>query len=49
MTSYTDVIETGKRQLLVADDEFINREIIETFLVTNTMFSKLKTARWPMR
>ena len=32
MTSYTDVIETGKRQLLVADDEFINREILENVL-----------------
>ena len=32
MTSYTDVFENGKRQLLVADDEFINREILENVL-----------------
>ena len=32
MASYTDVFENGKRQLLVADDEFINREILENVL-----------------
>ena len=32
MTSYTDVFESGKRQILVADDEFINREILENVL-----------------
>ena len=32
MTSYTDVFENGKRQILVADDEFINREILENVL-----------------
>ena len=32
MASYTDVFEDGKRQLLVADDEFINREILENVL-----------------
>ena len=33
MTSYTDVLENGKRQLLVADDEFINREMLENVLI----------------
>ena len=32
MTSYTDVFENGKRQLLVADDEMINRAILENIL-----------------
>lgn len=32
MASYTDVFENGKRQLLVADDEYINREILENVL-----------------
>ena len=32
MTSYTDILESGKRQILVADDEFINREILENVL-----------------
>jgi len=32
MTSYTDVFENGKRQILVADDEFINREMLENVL-----------------
>ena len=32
MTSYTDILGSGKRQILVADDEFINREILENVL-----------------
>lgn len=32
MTSYTDILGRGKRQILVADDEFINREILENVL-----------------
>lgn len=32
MTSCTDVLENGKRQILVADDEYINREMLENIL-----------------
>ena len=32
MTSYTDILGSGKRQILVADDEFINREILDNVL-----------------
>ena len=32
MKSYTDAIENGKRQLLVADDEFVNREMLGNIL-----------------
>lgn len=32
MTSFTDVFENGKRQILVADDEYINREMLENVL-----------------
>ena len=32
MTSCTDVPENGRRQILVADDEYINREMLENIL-----------------
>ena len=32
MTSCTDVSENGRRQILVADDEYINREMLENIL-----------------
>ena len=32
MMRFTDVFENGKRQILIADDEFINREMLENIL-----------------